>query len=169
MLGELVRQELIRQYQMTDPEIPVAQICAGFGINPPSLYHVLYEEGIPLRGRQAAKPQGEPTFEGARKRKRMLIDRLYSPTTKQRIADLYDRGDVASGSVRGWSARKISKQLNIPYNHVVAMLHQARVSVLPGNSQRVWNDVREAIVEAFGDKSKTLDDIVAEFGIPLGA
>ena len=144
--------------------VSIGSICAEFEVYPPEVYRAVRKMGVALRGKAKSRLSGlggqdragVPKQPAESRRKRW--PEIYGQDTYERVIMLYREGTPG---------KRIARDLGIRYNHVLEMLHDASVEVIPGRGSRRYLEIRDEVLRAFRMPGVSLEAICIEFGITM--
>lgn len=156
MADNVKKEQALQMY--AESEMSVADICTEVGIYPPQLYQWIAKEGINKRGRKSlVLSDVESSGDGVAARAQRVTD-----TDRELIVKMYE--------IEGFNGLEISKKKGFKYSTVLRVLHDARVTVVPGRRPgKLWTKGRKEILEDFNNPRMTLEDIQIKHGITLGS
>lgn len=144
-------------------------ICADCGVYGSQIVEAIRSKGLPLRW-EAAQYEVRPELTAQKSaleqeraaRQEKLKQRLaIQQTVREQVVRLYEQ--------EGLSARKISDTLGLRYKRVRTILHEANVTLLPGNRGREWQKQRVEIRKALVEEGLSTQEVMARFGITASA
>jgi hypothetical protein len=151
--------------------VALADICEEFGIHPPEVYRAVRSLGVPLRSSiRPVTGLGGQERSGVPKHPSTTTTTTTTYTARKRWPEIYGKDTYARVVMlyqNGTPGKKIAGDLGIRYNHVLSMLHDASVEVIPGRGIQKYRDVRDEVIKAFRMPGIALEDICIEFGITM--
>ena len=129
--------------EMYENGMSIAAICAELGCYSPQVYDALHVHGVVLRGRRTGS--------------------IIKPSSHDEILNV-----LRLYEVEGLSGAAIARKIKVPYQKVLNVLRNARVSLVPGMRPKKWEEATSAAMKDLKEGNLTIEEVMLKHGIISG-